>query len=48
MGTKSLPFHSAMSMPVFYIDRAGSKLERDQKQVLEQAKNELRKLYGRI
>jgi len=34
-------------MLVFYINRAGSKLDRDQKMVLEQAKEELRKLYGR-
>ena len=45
---KSPPFQSAMSMLVFYINRAGSKLESDQKQILEQAKNEFRKLYGRI
>jgi len=43
----STPFRSAMSMLVFYINRAGSKLDRDQKMVLEQAKEELRKLYGR-
>ena len=44
---KSPPFRSAMSMLVFYINRAGSKLDRDQKLVLEQAKDELRKLYGK-
>ena len=44
---KSTPFRSAMSMLVFYINRAGSKLDRAQKRVLEQAKDELRKLYGR-
>jgi len=44
---KSPPFRSAMSMLVFYINRAGSKLDRDQKIVLEQAKDELRKLYGK-
>lgn len=44
---KSSPFRSAMSMLVFYINRAGTKLDKDQKQVLEQAKDELRKLYGR-
>jgi hypothetical protein len=44
---KSVPFRSAMSMLVFYINRAGSKLDRDQKRILEQAKDELRKLYGR-
>ncbi|KPJ98292.1 MAG: hypothetical protein AMJ60_08795 [Desulfobacterales bacterium SG8_35] len=44
---KSPPFRSAMSMLVFYINRAGSNLDRDQKRILEQAKDELRKLYGR-
>ena len=44
---KSPPFRSAMSMLVFYINRAGSKLDRDQKIVLEQAKDALRKLYGK-
>jgi len=46
-GRKTTPFSSAMSMLVFYINRAGSKLDDDQKQVLEEAKSELRKLYGR-
>lgn len=41
------PFRSAMSMLVFYINRAGRTLDRRQKAVLEQAKDELRKLYGR-
>ena len=36
---------SAMSMLVFYINRAGRKLDRRQRQVLEQAKQELRQLY---
>ncbi len=44
---KAAPFRSAMSMLVFYINRAGSNLDDDQRQVLEQAKTELRKLYGR-
>ena len=44
---KSSPFRSAMSMLVFYINRAGNKLEPEQKAVLEAAKDELRKLYGR-
>ena len=44
---KSTPFRSAMSMLVFYINRAGKGLEEEQRQVLEQAKLELRKLYGR-
>ena len=46
-GRKTTPFRSAMSVLVFYINRAGSKLDEDQKQVLEEAKSELRKLYGR-
>ena len=44
---KADPFRSAMSMLVFYINRAGRKLDRRQKRILEQAKEELRKLYGR-
>lgn len=44
---KSPPFRSAMSMLVFYINRAGKNLEPEQKAVLEAAKIELRKLYGR-
>jgi hypothetical protein len=42
---KAEPFRSAMSMLTFYINRAGSGLDRKQKQVLEDAKDELRKLY---
>lgn len=41
------PFNSAMSMLVFYINRAGKKLSAERKKILEQAKIELRKLYGR-
>jgi hypothetical protein len=44
---KSSPFRSAMSMLVFYINRAGKNLDKDQKRVLEKAKDELRKLYGK-
>lgn len=44
---KSEPFRSAMSMLVFYINRAGKNLTEDQKTILQQAKHELRKLYGR-
>jgi len=44
---KTTPFRSAMSMLVFYINRAGSALDDEQKEILEQAKTELRKLYGR-
>jgi len=44
---KSPPFRSAMSMLVFYINRAGKNLDKKQLKVLEQAKVELRKLYDR-
>lgn len=44
---KSSPYRSAMSMLVFYINRAGKNLDKKQLKVLEQAKVELRKLYGR-
>lgn len=44
---KAPPFRSAMSMLVFYINRAGRNLDEEQRQVLEQAKVELRRLYGR-
>ncbi len=45
---KSTPFRSAMSMLVFYINRAGKQLDPGQKVILEAAKVELRKLYGRV
>lgn len=44
---KAGPFRSAMSMLTFYINRAGRHLPAQQRAVLEQAKIELRKLYGR-
>ncbi|WP_116654492.1 DUF3175 domain-containing protein [Pelagibacterium sediminicola] len=44
---KAEPFRSAMSMLTFYINRAGSNLPDKRKKVLEQAKNELRVLFGR-
>ena len=44
---KAEPFRSAMSMLSFYINRAGSNLTAEHRQVLEQAKDELRRLYGR-
>ena len=46
-GRKSPPFQSAMSMLSFYINRAGTNLDAEQKNTLEQAKVELRKLYGK-
>lgn len=44
---KSTPFRSAMSMLVFYMNRAGKNLPEKQIMVLQQAKQELRKLYGK-
>ena len=44
---KSAPYRSAMSMLTFYINRAGKNLDASQKEVLEQAKDELRKVFGR-
>ncbi len=44
---KAGSFASAMSMLNFYINRAGKHLSERQRDVLEQAKNELRELYGR-
>jgi hypothetical protein len=44
---KSAPFRSAMSMLTFYINRAGKGLPEERKRVLERAKTELRKAFGR-
>lgn len=44
---KSSPFRSAMSMLTFYINRAGKNLPADRKKVLEDAKDELRRAFGR-
>lgn len=44
---KADPFHSAMSMLVFYLNRAGRKLDRRQRRVPERAKKALRRLYGK-
>jgi hypothetical protein len=44
---KSDPFRSAMSMLVFYINRAGSKLGVRRRKVLERAKDELRRQFHR-
>lgn len=44
---KAPPFRSAMSMLVFYINRAGKNLDENQKRILDQAKNKLRALYGK-
>ena len=44
---KGTPFQSAMSMLTFYINRAGHGLDAQQKAVLERAKDELRKAFGK-
>jgi hypothetical protein len=44
---KSSPFRSAMSMLNFEINRGGTNLSRERLQVLEHAKQELRKLFRR-
>lgn len=44
---KSAPFRSAMSMLVFHLNRGGKQLPAAQRKRLEQAKDELRQLYGR-
>ena len=44
---KAEPFRSAMSMLNFYINRAGKNLPAERKAVLERAKDELRRAYGK-
>jgi hypothetical protein len=44
---KAPAFRSAMSMLTFYMNRAGHHLSAEQRDRLEQAKEELRALYGR-
>ena len=44
---KAGPFQSAMSMLNFYINRASKNLPASRKKVLEAAKSELRRLFGR-
>lgn len=44
---KAGAFQSAMSMLNFYLNRAGKSLDPKQKKVLEQAKQELRKAFGK-
>ena len=44
---KSSPYRSAMSMLVFYINRAGKNLPASRRRVLENAKGELRKAFGK-
>jgi hypothetical protein len=44
---KSDPYRSAMSILTLYINRAGKSLSGTDRDRLEQAKDELRKLFGR-
>jgi len=44
---KAEPYRSALSMLVFYINRAGKNLPAARRRKLEQAKIELRKQFGR-
>jgi hypothetical protein len=44
---KAEPFQSAMSMLNFYINRAGKNLPAARRRVLEDAKDELRAVFGR-
>ncbi len=44
---KAEPYRSAMSMLTFYINRAGKNLPEARRKVLERAKDELRRLFGR-
>jgi len=44
---RATPFRSAMSVLTFYINRARDTLPEEQKKVLEAAKQELRKAFGK-
>ncbi|GGO95799.1 DUF3175 domain-containing protein [Stakelama pacifica] len=44
---KGSDYQSAMSMLTFYINRAGKDLDEEQRQVLEDAKQSLRRQFGR-
>lgn len=44
---KTDPFRSAMSMLAFYMNRAGRNLPETRKAVLDRAKQELRREFGR-
>ncbi|MGO9699127.1 MAG: DUF3175 domain-containing protein [Xanthobacteraceae bacterium] len=44
---KAEPYRSALSMLVFYINRAGKNLPASRRRTLQQAKTELRKQFGR-
>ena len=44
---KAPPFRSAMSMLVFFQNRAGRSLSAERRRAIERAKVELRRIYGR-
>ncbi|HXL65828.1 MAG TPA: DUF3175 domain-containing protein [Xanthobacteraceae bacterium] len=44
---KSAPYRSALAMLVFYINRAGKKLPASRRRILERAKTELKRQFGR-
>jgi hypothetical protein len=44
---KSEPYRSALSMLIFYMNRAGKNLPAARRRTLQQAKTELRKQFGR-
>lgn len=44
---KGTPLQSSIAMLNFYINRAGDNLGKQQRQVLEDAKDELRKAFGK-
>ena len=44
---KAEPYRSALSMLVFYINRAGQNLPAERRRTLERAKAELRRQFGR-
>ena len=44
---KGTPYQSAMSMLTFEINRAGKNLSAERRRILEAAKGELRKAFGR-
>ena len=44
---KTSPYQSAVSMLNFYLNRAGKGLNPSRRRVLERAKGELRKAFGR-
>ena len=45
---KGTPYQSAMSMLNFQINRAGKNMSAGRRRILEDAKDELRKVFGRL